>query len=61
LDYAFEGTSMIDIYKRIVTIKKKVSWMDNIGFLKIDKTVTISMGIRNMDGIDSIIIEMKTS
>jgi hypothetical protein len=51
---------MVNIDKRIETIEKYVTGVDNIGFLKMDKTVTIGVGERHMDGKDTVAVKVET-
>ena len=50
---------MADIDKRIETIEKDITGMDNIGCLKRDKTITIGVGVGHMRGTDAVTVEME--
>ncbi len=43
---------MGNVDKGIETVKKYIPGVNNIGFLKINKAVTIGMGMGHMDGTD---------
>ena len=50
---------MGNVDKWIKTIEKQIAGVDNIGCLKIDKTVTIGMGIGYMCGEDGVAVKME--
>ena len=50
---------MGNIDKGIKTIEKQIASVDNIGCLKIDKTVTIGMGMGHMCRKDDVTVKME--
>ncbi len=51
---------MGNIDKRIETVEKYITGMDNIGCLEMDKTVTIGVGMGDMYGADGVTVKVKT-
>ena len=51
---------MVDIDKWIETIEKDIAGVNNIGSLKIDKTITIGMGVGHMYGAYAVSVKMET-
>ena len=51
---------MGNIDKGIETVEKKVAGVNNICFLKINKTVTIGMGVGYMDGMNSVVVQVES-
>jgi len=51
---------MGNVDKWIETIEKYVAGVDNISFFKIDKAVTIGMGVGHMDGMETVAVKVET-
>ncbi len=56
LNHPFERATVGDIDKGIESVEEDIAGMDYVGGLKMDKTVTIGVGMGHMNGMDGFTV-----